>query len=114
VGSCNSDLNPTNDCLKLCKTCERSKLGAANKLPNNLTETEELSFEEKVEQMKKNILDGNFSSTIPKENIPIVTAHEFTKAIRKANAIDGWTFRKLSNVHRNSQFTWRLFIVDSH
>jgi hypothetical protein len=43
---------------------------------------------------KKKILDGNFSSTIPKENIPIVTAHEVTKAIRKANrnaanAIDG-------------------------
>jgi hypothetical protein len=61
------------------------KLGAANKLLHNVTETDELSFDEKVDQMKKKILDGNFSSTIPKENIPIVTAHEVTKAIRKAN-----------------------------
>jgi hypothetical protein len=77
------------------------KLGAANKLLHNVTETDELSFDEKVDQMKKKILDGNFSSTIPKENIPIVTAHEVTKAIRKANrnaanAIDGWTKELLS------------------
>jgi hypothetical protein len=46
--------------------------------------------------MKQKILEGNFISSIPKQNIPLISSAEVLKAITKANnqasnAVDAWT-----------------------
>lgn len=72
------------------------KLGSANQLLHNVSEADDIPFDEKVKLMKEKVLDGTFTSSIPRTTVPLITSFEVTKAVKKAsknasNAIDGWT-----------------------
>jgi ribonuclease HI len=76
------------------------KMRSANQLLSSAADAPEMPFEEKVEGMKKKLLQGSFSSDIPRKTVPLFSPAEVAKALRKcsnqaANAIDGWSKRLL-------------------
>ena len=72
------------------------KLRTANKLVKTAATTDELSFEEKTSRLREKFVGVPFTSNIPMENIPLISADEVTQTLQKmstqaATAIDGWT-----------------------
>jgi hypothetical protein len=80
----------------ITRLVEDRKLHAANRYVHAVADTPDIPFEQKVPLMKQKILEGNFISSIPKQNIPLISSAEVLKAITKANnqasnAVDAWT-----------------------
>lgn len=72
------------------------KLRPANKLLAAASSSTELTFNEKVARLQEKFPQDEFHTSIPMENVPVITADEVVRALRAANrnaatAIDGWT-----------------------
>ena len=73
------------------------KLRTANRMLVAMAEADDMSFEQKVEGMKKKIIgDTGFKTKVERKNVPMFSTSEIVTALRKQNkqaatAVDGWT-----------------------
>ncbi|MCP4902186.1 MAG: hypothetical protein GY906_34905 [bacterium] len=76
------------------------KMRSANRLLSSAADAPDIPHDEKVQGMKEKLLDGDFTTSIERRNVPLIPGTEVVDALSKcskqaANAVDGWSRRLL-------------------
>jgi ribonuclease HI len=72
------------------------KMRSANRLLSSAADLPQMEFDAKVTGMQQKILDGSFTTSIPRKTVRPISGTEVTEAMRRcnrqaANAVDGWS-----------------------